>query len=92
MSLLIYFFLHLFQVEHWNLERYVDMALDAKWKEDLDFAQVSHIRNATRQIRQPMIPIESFNPNSTYRPSFSNRVSFKVNNTKLNFRKKKEIL
>ena len=70
------------QVENWNLERYVNMALDAKWKEDLDFAHINNIRNATRQIRQPMIPIESFNPNCAFRQSFSDKISFRVRSKK----------
>ncbi len=53
------------QVKHWNLNRYLTMALDAKWRDDLDVTRVMQTAKLGTFISQPDIPLESFNPMAT---------------------------
>ena len=59
----------LFQVQHWNLNRYLNMALDGDWKDDLDVTRVIQAPVVTNFVTQPDIPLESFNPLAYKRPS-----------------------
>ena len=65
-------------MKHWNLERYLTMALESKWSGDLD--QVDKIIQSPKckvLIAQPEINISSVNPMNYDVPSrFSN--SYKV--------------
>ena len=50
------------QVQHWNLSRYLNMALDGNWKDDLDVTRVMQAPKVKNFVTQPDIPLESFNP------------------------------
>jgi hypothetical protein len=50
------------QVKHWNLSRYLNMALEADWKDDLDVTRVMQTPKLGSFMGQPDIPLESFNP------------------------------
>lgn len=56
------FFSLFLQVQHWNLSRYLNMALDGNWKDDLDVTRVMQAPKVKNFVTQPDIPLESFNP------------------------------
>lgn len=56
------------KVKHWNLSRYLNMALEAKWRDDLDLSRVIHAPKLGLFVGQPEIPLESFNPMAYFHP------------------------
>ena len=50
------------QVKHWNLTKYVTMAVEAKWRDDLDVTKFVQAPKSNLLISLPEIDVDWFNP------------------------------
>lgn len=69
----------LLKTQHWSLPRVINMAFDAKWRDDLDVTRIIQAPRAISSLgdispsrstfaNQPTIPVEAFNP-MDYQPA-----------------------